>query len=100
MTSGKYEFTTKKRHLDALEYIAEKYGPGKTFSNFIIRIEPIETLKEDAMYLAELGIIPTASVWMPFGKTVMGSMKTPDVDYYRAVKEMLAELYSQLFRNY
>ena len=43
--------------------------------------------------MAERGIIPVASVWMPFGKPVMGSMKAPDLDFYRAVKEMLAELY-------
>ena len=93
ITPGKREFTTKKRHLEALEYIAEKYGPGKAFSNFIIGLEPLETLKEGATYLAERGIIPAAPVWMPFGKPVMGSMDPPDVDYYRAVKEMLAELY-------
>lgn len=93
ITPGKREFTTKERHLRALTYIAERHGPGKAFSNFIIGLEPIETLKEGATYLAERGIIPSASVWMPFGKPVMGSMKAPDIDYYRTAKEMLAELY-------
>jgi biotin synthase-related radical SAM superfamily protein len=90
---GKREFTTKKRYLDALEYMAEKYGPGKAFSNFIVGLEPLETLSEGATYLAQRGIIPSASVWMPFGKPVMGSMKPPELDYYRRVKEMQAELY-------
>jgi len=90
---GKRIFATKQRYIDTLEYIAEKYGPGKAFSNFIIGLESLDTLREGATYLAERGIIPSASVWMPFGKPVRGSMKTPDVDYYRAVKEMLAELY-------
>ena len=90
---GKRLFTNRERYLNALTYIAEKHGPGKAFSNFIIGLEPLETLKEGATYLAERGIIPSASVWMPFGKPVRGSMKTPDVDFYRAVKEMLAEIY-------
>lgn len=93
ITPGKRAFTTKERHLSALEYIAEKHGPGKAFSNFIIGLESLETLREGASYLAERGIIPSASVWMPFGKPVMGSMKAQDLDYYRAVKEMLVELY-------
>ena len=93
ITPGKREFTTKQRHLDALTYITERYGPGKAFSNFIIGLEPIETLTEGATYLAERGIIPSASVWMPFGKPVMGSMKPPSLDYYRRAKNMLAELY-------
>ena len=93
ITPGKREYTTKKRHIDALSYIAEKYGPGKAFTNFIIGLEPIETLASGAGYLAERGIIPAASVWMPFGKPVRGSMKPPDADYYRAVKEIFGELY-------
>lgn len=36
ITPGKREFTGKERHLEALTYIADKYGPGKSFSNFII----------------------------------------------------------------
>lgn len=93
ITPGKRTFTTKQRHLDALTYIAEKYGPGKAFSNFIIGLEPFETLKEGAAYLAERGIIPSASVWMPFGKPVNGSMKGADLEYFRKVKELLGELY-------
>lgn len=93
ITPGKTEFTTRERHLKALEYTAEKYGPGKAFSNFIIGLEPFETLKKGALYLAEHGILPTASVWMPMGKPVMGSMKAPDIEYYRKVKELFAEIY-------
>ena len=95
ITPGKREFTGKQRHLDALTYIAETYGPGKAFSNFIIGLESFETLKEGAVYLAERGIIPSASVWMPFGKPVMGSMKPAELDYFRRVKELFAELYQK-----
>ena len=93
ITPGKRSFTTKQRHLDALSYIADRYGPGKSFCNFIIGLEPFETLKEGATYLAERGVIPSASVWMPFGKPVNGSMKPASLDYFRRTKEMLAELY-------
>ncbi len=95
ITPGKIKYTTRKRHLDILQYIAEKYGPGKAFSNFIIGLESIETLTEGASYLAQRGIIPSASVWMPMGKPVMGSMKTPDIDYFRRVKEAFAGFYQK-----
>ena len=93
ITPGKRRYITKQRYLDALTYIAEKYGPGKAFSNFIIGLEPFETLREGATYLAERGVIPSASVWMPFGKPVNGSMKPASLDYFRKTKDMLAELY-------
>jgi len=93
ITPGKIDFTSRKRHLKSLEYIAEKYGKNKAFSNFIIGLESFETLKEGATYLAERGITPAPSIWVPMGKPVMGSMKAPGLDYFRKVKEMLAELY-------
>jgi hypothetical protein len=93
VTPGKIAFTSRERHLQALEYVAAKYGPAKAFSNFIIGIEEFDTLAQGARYLAERGIVPTASVWMPMGRPVQGSMKAPDIDYYRRVKELFAELY-------
>ena len=93
ITPGKIAFTTRARYLDALEYTAGRHGPGSAFSNFIIGLEPFESLAEGAEYLASRGIIPTASVWMPMGRPVRGSMTAPDVDYYRRVKELFAELY-------
>jgi len=95
ITPGKIHYATSKLYLDTMEYISNKYGPGKAFSNFISVTEPFETLKEGATYLAERGIIPTASVWMPMGRPVMNSMQTPDIDYYRKVKELFASLYQK-----
>lgn len=95
ITPGKMSFTTRERHLSALEYIAKKYGTGTAFSNFIIGLEGYESLREGATYLAQRGIIPTASIWMPMGRPVMGSMSAPDIDYYRKVKELFAELYQR-----
>jgi hypothetical protein len=93
ITPGKVNLTGRDRHLRVLEYIATQYGPGKAFSNFVIGIEDFATLAQGAKWLAERGILPTASVWMPMGRPVQGSMKAPDVDYYRQVKELFAELY-------
>ncbi len=95
ITPGKIDLTTRKRHLEALEYISRNYGVGKAFSNFVIGIEGFETLKEGATYLAERGIIPTASVWMPMGRPVNNTMQTPGIEYYKKVKNLFAELYQK-----
>ncbi|MDR2809607.1 MAG: hypothetical protein LBB84_03500 [Tannerellaceae bacterium] len=93
ITPGKSQYATRERHLNALTYIAETYGNNKAFCNFVIGLESVETLKEGATWLARRGIIPSASVWMPMGRAVMGSLETPDVTYFRRVKEMLSDLY-------
>jgi hypothetical protein len=93
ITPGKAAFTTRPRHLEMLTYIAERYGAGKALSNFLVGLEPLESLAEGARYLAERGIVPTASVWMPMGRPVRGSMKAPELDYYRRAIDLYAELY-------
>jgi molybdenum cofactor biosynthesis enzyme MoaA len=95
ITPGKVSITGRDKHLKILEYIAQKYGNGKAFSNFIIGIEDFETLAEGAKWLAERGIMPSASVWMPMGRPVQGSMKAPGIDYYKRVKELFSELYNK-----
>jgi hypothetical protein len=95
VTPGKINITTRERHLRALEYVTEKHGKGKAFSNFIIGVEPMDSLIEGATYLAKRGIIPTASVWMPMGRPVQGNMKPPGAAYYQEVKQRFAELYKE-----
>ncbi|MDR2466448.1 MAG: radical SAM protein [Prevotellaceae bacterium] len=92
ITPGKVSFSSRARHLSALEYIAKNYGRNKAFSNFVIGLERFETLKEGATYLAQRGIIPSASVWMPGGR-ISGDFQRPSIDYFRRVKDMLDELY-------
>lgn len=92
---GKIKFTGRQRHLDALEYVVNKYGKGKACSNFIIGLEPTVSILEGADYIASKGIVPIASVWVPFGRPVLGSMKAPDLEYYQKIKNGLADIYSK-----
>ncbi len=93
ITPGKMQFATRKRYLEALCYITEKFGKGKAFSNFLIGVEPISSLKEGARFLASRGIIPTASVWMPMGRPVNNSMKSADIEYFKEIKQYFSYLY-------
>ncbi|MFC1925053.1 hypothetical protein ACFLXA_06800, partial [Chloroflexota bacterium] len=92
---GKMKFTGRNRHLAALEYIASKYGPNKVCSDFIVGLESIESLLAGAEYLASRGIVPAASVWIPFGRPVQKKMKAPGLQYYKAVKRGFSEIYSK-----
>jgi uncharacterized Fe-S cluster-containing radical SAM superfamily protein len=93
ITPGKIEYSARERYLKTLTYIAEKFG--KAYCTFIIGLESVDTLREGATWLAERGIIPAASVWMPLGRPVTGNMIAPDVDYFRRVKDLLADIYSR-----
>jgi hypothetical protein len=92
---GKMKYTGRQRHLDCLHYIAARYGKNRACSNFIIGLEPLDSVLEGAEYLASKGIVPIASVWIPFGRPVLGSMQTPDLPYYRQFKHELARIYRQ-----
>ena len=90
---GKSKYVNRREHLSCLEHIANKHGIGKACSNFIIGLEPPESFLRGAESLARRGVVPIASVWMPFGRPVLGAMKAPGLQYYREVKQGLAEIY-------
>ena len=83
ITPGKVKFTTRQRHVDALKYVAKEYGPNKACSTFVVGLEPIESFLEGAEALARDGIVAMASLWIPFGRPVMGNAKAPGLDYYQ-----------------
>jgi hypothetical protein len=92
-TPGKMFFTTRKRHLDILTYIAAKYGKNRAFCNFVIGLESFDTLSEGATWLAERGVIPSASVLIPSQQTVEDVETAPDAEYFQQVTDMLSGLY-------
>ncbi len=92
---AKMRFTGRQRHLDSLHHVASKYGKNKACSNFIIGLEPVESVIEGAEYLASNGIVPMAPVWIPFGRPVLNSMKTPDLAYYQTFKNELSRIYKK-----
>jgi len=92
---GKARAVDRARHLECLEHAAATHGPGSVCSNFIVGLEPAESCLEGAEYLAARGIVPIASVWIPFGRPVLGSMRTPDLDFFRRIKRGLAGIYER-----
>jgi hypothetical protein len=93
VTPGKWKFAGRQRFLDCLKYIAKRYGPNRACSSFVVGLEPAETYLEAAKTLASEGIVPIASIWLPFGRPVQGRMRAPGLDYYRKIKQGLAHVY-------
>jgi hypothetical protein len=93
VTPGKWKFAGRKRFLDCLKYVARRYGPNRACSSFVVGLEPAESYLEAAQTLAAEGIAPIASIWLPFGRPVRGTMRAPGLDYYRKIKEGLARIY-------
>lgn len=89
---GKARYTGRARHLAALEHIARRFGPGKACSNFLVGVEPADKVLEGAEYLASRGIVPSASVWIPFGRPVQGTMRGQSLAYYRRIIEGYARI--------
>ena len=90
---GKAKYTSRQRHLDALLYIADKYGPNRACSVFVAGLEPIGSLLEGSAFLAKHGIVPLPSPWMRFGVERDNLPKAPGLDYYRTLRQETAKLY-------
>jgi len=90
---GKAKFAGRERFLNTLVHISEKFGPSKACSAFVVGVEPAESFLAAARYLAERGIVPIASIWLPHGRPVEGRTEAPGLDFYRKVLDGLAEIY-------
>lgn len=85
----------RERQLKALEYIADKYGPNKACSAFVVGLEPLESLIEGAEYLGRRGIVPLLSVWMPGVDPILGLNSPPELEYYRRARQAFARIYDR-----
>lgn len=85
----------RAQQLRALEYAARKHGRNKVCSAFVVGLEPVESLLAGAGYLAERGIVPLFSIWMPHGRPVLGSTAPPGLDYYRRARRGFLELFEK-----
>ena len=92
---GKVATNARQRYLDALYYIADRYGPNRACCVFVGGIEPIDSLLEGETRLAERGIVPLPSPLMPFGirQKVLAEMQPFDLNYYRTLRRETAKLY-------
>ena len=85
----------REQQLRALEYAANRHGPNKVCSAFVVGLEPLESLLAGAEYVAQRGIVPLFSIWMPHYRPVRGSTTPPDLDYYRLARHGFAELFTK-----
>ena len=94
---GKAEITTRRRYLDALCYIADRYGKNRACCIFVAGIEPVESLLEGQNTLAERGIVSWPSPLMRFGleEKVLAEMQPFSLDYYRIVRKETARLFKK-----
>jgi len=92
---GKAQSSSRQRHLKTLQHIADKHGPNKACSAFVVGLEPVESFLSGAEFLASRGIVPIVSIWMPHGRPVLGKSEAPGLGYYRIVRDGIAEIFDK-----
>jgi hypothetical protein len=92
---GIFRHIGRVQQLRALEYAARQHGPNKTCSAFVVGLEPLDSLLAGAEYVAQRGIVPLFSIWLPHHRPVRGSTTAPALDYYRRARQGFAELFAK-----
>jgi pyruvate-formate lyase-activating enzyme len=92
---GIFRHIGRETQLRALEYAARRHGPNKVCSAFVIGLEPLERLLAGAEYVAQRGIVPLFSIWLPHHRPVRESTTPPALDYYRRARRKFAELFAK-----
>jgi pyruvate-formate lyase-activating enzyme len=83
----------RPQQLRALDYAARRHGPNKVCTAFVVGLEPVDSLLAGAEYVAQRGIVPLFSIWMPHQRPVLGSTTPPGLDYYRRARAGFRELF-------
>ena len=92
---GISRYVGREQQLRALEYAAERHGPNKVCSAFVVGLEPVECLLAGAKYVAERGVVPLFSIWLPHFRPVRGATTPPGLDYYRRARAGFVELFAK-----
>jgi hypothetical protein len=92
---GIFRHIGRAQQLRALEYAAQRHGPNKTCSAFVIGLEPLDSLLAGAEYVARRGIVPLFSIWLPHHRPARGSTAAPALDYYRRARQGFVELFAR-----
>jgi hypothetical protein len=92
---GIARYVGREQQLRALEYASRQHGANKICSAFVIGLEPLDSLLAGAEYVAQRGIVPLFSIWLPHHRPVRGSTTPPGFDYYRRAREGFANLFAR-----
>lgn len=93
---GKYEYVGFKHMINSLLYLAEVYGSGEVWSNFVAGVVPAEDIKSGFRFMAKNGIVPGANLYHAEVESVIGKTKgTFDENFVLEIFRYVVELYYQ-----
>ncbi len=92
---GKAKWTGAQRALDTLLYIARTHGPNRASCEFVVGVEPVESVVAGAEYLASHGVVPIPTIWSRHGTPHPGRSVTPGLEYFRSLRKAMAAIYEK-----
>ena len=92
---GKAKYVGFEHIVKSLLHLAEIYGKGQVWSNFVAGIVPIENYKEGFKFLAEHGIVPGANVYCAESYSIGNPLRTINEDYVLDLYRYGNDLYNK-----
>lgn len=92
---GKNKYIGYQNFIDSLIYLTDIIGKGSVYSIFVGGLEPIESFKTGAEFLASNGIVPVVNVLHVDPGTKMQESAKPSVDYILKSGKILQKIYSK-----
>jgi len=93
---GKHKYYSFDFYVKALKYAVDVFGEGNVRTNFVLGIQPFSKTKEGMEKLADIGVIPSYTVFHPRPKSAWRDRKPP---FWEDVLEF-ARWHGDLLRSY
>ena len=91
---GKAGETGRDGFLRLFEAGVKRFGPGRVSCNFVVGLEPLESLLEGCRFMADMGIVPTVAVFHPDPKTPFAHKPSPSEDMLLEFARALGDIYA------
>lgn len=92
---GKGESLGYEKYLEALKKAVGVFGKGNVRTNFVLGIQPIETLVRRVAKLAQSGIVSDYSIFQPKRNTPFEKTPSPSLEEILYFTRKLAEIYKR-----
>lgn len=90
---GKQHYFGHKHYIDLIKYCVEKHGIGSIKTNFVLGLEPLNSIKEGIKELAKIGCYSSGTIFYPTpGAELNESFQEKNVEYYIEIYKYINEM--------
>ena len=90
---GKQHYFGRQHYIDLIEYCVKKHGIGSVKTNFVLGLEPLNSIKDGIEEMAKIGCYSSGTIFYPTpGAELNENFQEKNVEYYIEIYKYINEM--------